>query len=87
MYTVRCDCPRGGDAIERRGPRVEKKYESLDDALWALRQWYRSGPNGPVRDADLLRDGVVLDARAECERLGMEPLYSGSCISGCRPKQ
>lgn len=77
-YTVVCDTPDGGNVIEGRAPRYVRDHDDLTSAVEDACRWYRGGPNGPIRDAVLMRDGVVLDMHDEIERCGHEPLYASS---------
>jgi hypothetical protein len=53
---------------------VVRHHESLPDAIRDKTSWYRLGPNGPVREAQLYRDGELVDPWAEIERCGYAPL-------------
>lgn len=56
MISVRCEHPDGGDAIEGRAAPVASTHATLWLAECAARRWYRTGPNGPVRTADIYDD-------------------------------
>ena len=76
MYQVIVRHPDGGDVIEGRHAPIVKEFSSLKDAIEETARWYRRGPNGPVRSAELYRDGIRLDLWEEIERAGMTPLVS-----------
>lgn len=57
-YVVVCTEPDGGDVIEGRHAPVVSRHETLEEAIRMKLRWFRQGPNGPVRSADLYIDGV-----------------------------
>jgi hypothetical protein len=81
-YTVRVN-PTSGMVLERN-INVTKHFTELNAALEECWGWHKSGPNGPIRSAELLRDGQVVDKFEEIERCAMEPLFSGNILCGCR---
>ena len=52
-YEVICLRPDGGDIVEGRASPVSSSHATLAEAEAAARRWYRAGPNGPVRDAEI----------------------------------
>lgn len=52
-YEVVCENPDGGDVIEGRRRPYVKRHTCRETAFEDAARWYRSGPNGPVRNAQV----------------------------------
>jgi hypothetical protein len=57
-WVVRCEHPNSSDVIENRARPYIAHHETAESAFADAAQWYRSGPNGPARTAEVYRDGV-----------------------------
>lgn len=81
-YEVICQTPDGGNVIEGRSLPVQKKFASLPEAIKEWAKWQLSGPNGPVRSANLIVDGVQVSALQQIEKEGMTPLFYRNEMNG-----
>jgi len=92
MYTVVCPNARGGDVIDFPVTPVSKSFDSLPEAIEYLVTWFRHGPNGLLRSAQLYsEEGVKLDHWEEMELLGYVPLGKEDIhghwkLVTCRPR-